>query len=136
MPDPRSTIQAIQAGDYDGQLGDLIAAILARAAISEISFPWKITLDGDEWTQETVTLSELAYAERVTGTRYIDLDPVRSADHLVALVVAHLKVVRGLRVDEAIKHAEQLTVADLADLVSVYEVNRAPKDESELSTTS
>jgi hypothetical protein len=132
MADPTAIIDAIQAGDYDDELGTLMDAVFTRAAEVDLSFGWQLKLGGDEWTVETVTLQELAFAEKAcsVGERrvsYLELDPLRSMDHLVALVVAHLHHVKGMRVPAAFAEAQKLTVTDLQDIVSVYEVKGRPK---------
>jgi len=135
MADPQAIVDAIQAGDYDDQLGVLFDAVFARAAETDTSFGWKLKLGDDEWTVETVTLQELAFAEKacsVAGHQvsYLELDPLRLMDHLVALVVAHLHHVRRMKVADAFDEARKLTVTDLKDIVSAYEVKARPKADS------
>jgi hypothetical protein len=48
-------------------------------------------------------------------------------DHLLALIIAHHVHVGGLRPSEATREVQKLTVTDLADIVSVYEVKATPK---------
>lgn len=142
MADPQAVVDAIGAGDYDSDLGLLFEAMFVRAAETGTGFGWRIRLaDDDEFTQETVTLQELAFAERAVSTSgdkvsYLELDPLRSMDHLVALVVAHYHHVRGLKIPVAFAEARKLTVTDLKDIVSVYEVKGSPKDGGDGSTTS
>lgn len=125
--------KAVDAGDYDGQLGALFDVLFARAKETEVDFGWRIKLsDTDVWDCESVTLQELAFAEKACSTAsrkvsYLELDPMKSMDHLIALIVAHLHHIGGLRVPEAMNEAQKLTVADLVDIVSVYEVRAAPK---------
>jgi hypothetical protein len=102
--------------------------VFVRAADIETEFSWKITLDGDEWDRETVTLAELAYAEKLAGVPYVQLNPISSADHLSALIVAHHHRIRGMKVDQAIAATAKLTARDLSGIVSVCEVKQAPKD--------
>lgn len=129
-------IAAIKAGDYDNDLGGVFQAVFARAVETETEFAWKITAGGDEWTRETVTLAELAFAERHTSTEYVHLNPIQYADHLVALIVAHFHRVKGMKLDAAIAAAGKLTAADLDEIVSVYEVRQAPKDGPTMSADS
>ncbi len=133
-------IGSIAAGNHDGHLGVLFDAIFARAEKTEIGFGWKLRVDGDEWSQETVTLAELAFAERTlsTGgrkTTYLELDPLKSMEHCVALIVAHLHIACAMRLPEAFKRANGFTVTDLKDLVSAYEV-KVPKEDGGESTNS
>jgi hypothetical protein len=119
---------SINAGDHDDDLDVLFKALFARAVDIDTEFSWKITVDGDEWNRETITLAELAFAERLVKVPYIKLDPLGSMDHLVALIIAHLHRVKGLKIDEALAAAGKLTASDLDDILSVYEVKQAPKD--------
>jgi hypothetical protein len=134
MADPQAIVDAVKAGDYDGELGLLLNALMARAALTETAFGWRIRLsETDEFDMESVTLQELATAERALSTpgnqaSYLELDPLRSADHLVALVVAHYHHVGGMTIPDAFVEARKLTVTDLKDIVSTYEV-RPPKDD-------
>lgn len=131
-----TAIDDIGEGIYDGKLGDVIAAVLERAVETESTLNWRITLDGDVWDMETVTLRELGYAETLTGASYLTLDPTRHMDHLVALIVAHFKVVQGDRPEVAIEKAGKYTAADLKNIVSLYEAGAVGKDGGGTSTDS
>jgi hypothetical protein len=120
---------SINAGDHDGDLDVLFKALFSRAVDIETEFSWKITVDGDSWDRETITLTELAFAERLTGVPFTKLDPLSSMDHLVALIVSHFHRVKGLKIDAAIAAAGKLSAGDLDDIISVHEVKQAPKDE-------
>lgn len=142
MADPTAIVDDIAAGVYDDDLGRMFDALFARASETETAFGWKLKLGDDVWTVETVTLQELAFAERAVSTAsnkvsYIELDPLRSMDHLVALIVGHLHHVNSVPMAKAVERAQQLTVTDLKDIVSAYEVRKAPKaDAGETSTNS
>jgi hypothetical protein len=122
----------IQAGGYDGQLGALFDVLFARARDTEVEFGWRIKLsETDVWDAQSVTLVELAFAEKMCSTdrkpvSYLELDPMKKMDHLIALIVAHLHHIGGLRIPDATMEVQKLTVTDLADIISVYEV-KAPK---------
>jgi len=131
-----TAVDDIGDGVYDGRLGDIIAAVLARATEIEVTLNWRITLDGDTWDAETVTLAELGYAEKLTGASYLSLDPTRHMAHLVAMIVAHFKVVDGLKPDLAIEKAGKYTAADLKDIVTLYESGSVGKGSGETSTDS
>jgi hypothetical protein len=146
MADPQPTVARIVAGDFDGHLDDLVMAILERARTGAVAFKWRLRLDGDEWSQDTVTLGEMRFAEQYchvtddNGRRrpafYVELDPRTSADHAVGLIVAHLHKAQDLPLSAALKRAEAITAAELADVIGEYEVNPIPKDDSDASTTS
>lgn len=136
MTDTQAVIDDIASGHHDSDLGNILQAVFNRAVITETEFVWKITLNDDQWTRDTVTLAELAFAERTTGVSYVQLDPVRYADHLVALIIAHYRNVKGMTAQGAIKAASRFTSKDLADIVSVEESVPAPKDVPAPSTPS
>jgi hypothetical protein len=125
--------KAIEAGDFDGLLGDVFDVLFARAKETEVEFGWRIKLsETDEWDAQSVTLQELAFAEKVCSTAgskvsYLELDPMKQMDHLLALIIAHLVHIGGLRLSEATREVQKLTVTDLADIISVYEVKAIPK---------
>lgn len=129
-----SAIDDIGDGTYDGRLGDIVAAVLKRVTEIESVLNWRITLDGDTWDAESVTLAELAYAEKLARTSYLTLDPTRHMDHLVSLIVAHFKVVDGLKPDLAVEKAAKYTVSDLKEIVSLYESGSVGKDAGGTST--
>jgi hypothetical protein len=132
MADVDELVKQIEAGEYDGQLGEAFDALFSRAKDTEVEFGWRIKLnDTDEWDAESVTLVELSFAEKMCSTAshrvsYLELDPMKQMDHLIALIVAHLHRVGGLPLSQAMDETRKLTVADLGDIVSVYEV-KAPK---------
>jgi hypothetical protein len=127
---------SINAGDLDDDLDVLFKSLFARAVDIDTEFSWKISVGGDEWNRETITLAELAFAERLVKVPYIKLDPIGSMDHLVALIIAHYHQVKGLKASDAIAAAGKLTAGDLDDIISVYEVKQAPKDGMEIPAAS
>lgn len=146
--DVSDVVAAIADGQLDGNLDDVVLAIVDRARTGATSFYWRIRADGDEWTQETVTLGELKFAEPhckvsdpkvgVRRAQIHEIDPRASAEHLVALLTAHFLKVDGLPLSDAIKKAENYPASALAEMVGEYEVPAAPKGDgaSTASTTS
>lgn len=144
MSDLDAVLAAIAAGDYDGHLDDIALAMVERARTGAVEFFWRIRLDGDEWTQETVTLGELSFAERVCKVTYQDelgrtrtrpalmdeINPRAYAEHLAALLTAHFHKADGLDLTDAIKKAEAYPRKVLREAVDEYEVVNAPKDDS------
>ena len=142
MSDLDAVLAAIAAGDYDGELSEIADAIAGRIRQGVVDGFWRIRLDGDEWTQETVTLGELAFAERVCKVTYIDemgrtrirpasmdeINPVVHAEHLSAVLTAHFHKVDDLPLSDAVKKAEGYSRKVLKDAVDGYEVAAAPKD--------
>jgi len=137
MVDLVDVTTAIEAGDLDGHLDDIVLAIVERARTGATAFYWRITIDGDEWTQETVTLGELKFAEqhakvvdqygRTRRAGMAEIDPRGSAEHLVALLTAHFLKADGLPLSDAVKKAENYPASVLAEAVGEYEAVR-PKD--------
>jgi hypothetical protein len=130
---------AIAAGEFDGRLDQLVAAAVERVQVGAVSMPWRLRFDGDEWTQESVTVGELAFAEQhcwvdtPQGRRHAtraEIDPRIRTDHLLALVVAHLHKAQSVPLRDATKRAEAITAADLDGIVDEYEVVRPPLDGS------
>jgi hypothetical protein len=128
----------IAAGDHDGHLDDIVLAVVERARAGAVRFYWRLRVDGDEWTEESVTLGELKFAEtvarvtengRTRPAQMAELNPRIYADHCMALIVAHLHKAQGLPLEDAVKKAETLTAAEVAEAVSEYEVVRAPLDD-------
>ena len=134
--DDTTIIDGIGEGAYDGRLGDVVAAVFERIIETESMMTWRITLDGDTWDAETVTLAELGYAEKLASTSYLALDPTRQMGHLVAVIVAHFKVIDGLKPEAAIERAGKYTASDLKDIVSLYETGSVGKDAGGTSTNS
>lgn len=132
MADPQAIVDAINAGDYDDELVGLVTAAVARQDKLGLAFGWRIKLDDDEWDIETTSGLEFSFAERalsINGRQfsYLELDPIRSMEHLVTLVVARLHHVHGLTVPEAFAQARKYSGLDLAQMVTPYEVTAAPK---------
>lgn len=127
-------VAEILAGRHDGRLVDLAEAIAQRIRSSSVRVCWRLRLDDDVWDEDTVTGGEIATVERMLSKRdqqfsYTQLDPKTLMGHRTALVVAHLHKVGGLQIDEAITRAEALTLAQHRDLLELYEVVDAPKDQ-------
>lgn len=150
MTDTQTIIDEIVAGAHDGSLDDIVVAVVERAKTGEVLFPWRIRFDGDEWTQESVTLGELKFAEqhchvtdvlpggmtRQRPATYREINPRANAEHALALVMAHLHKAQGVPLGEAVKRAEAITHTELNDMIDEYEVPGRPKAASEPSTTS
>lgn len=143
-------LAAIADGDLDGSLDQLVAAVVARVQDGRVRFPWRIRFDGDEWTEQSVTAGEMKFAEGVCYVDGVDdrgrpfrrratrheINPRGTAEHAIALLVAHLHKVKGLSLKDAVARAEAVTADELDEMVDEYEVVRPPKDDSGPSTTS
>lgn len=141
---PDSVVEAIKDGTLDGHLETVVSAMVDRVRAGAIEIMWRIRYDGDEWTQQSVTLGELKFAEQhchvieAGGRRpasRIEINPRVTAEHALALIVAHLHKAQGVALSDAVKRAESITATELDAMVDEYEVVRPPKDDSILSTT-
>jgi len=131
---------AIEAGELDGHLDDIAAALVDRVRTGATAFYWRITIDGDTWDQETVTLGELKFAEqhakvtdatgRLRRAAFAEIDPRSSAEHLAAILTAHFHKADGLPLTDAVKKAENYPASALIEAVGEYEVVRPPKDDA------
>lgn len=119
--DPTTRVLAeIADGRHDGNLFAIVQAITARAATDETGFLWRITLDGDVWDAETVTLGELRYVEAVTGKSYLQVDPKKSMRDFAGLVVAHYRA-QGMTQDAAVEKADKISQPQAIAALSIYE---------------
>lgn len=125
----KKVIGQILIGRCDGGLVEIAKACAVRTRDIGSAWQWRITLDGDTWDQDTVTTGELALAEDLAETSYINLDPKVRMRHRVALVIAHLHKAQGLTLPDAITRAEALIHAEQDDMIEMYEVAAPPKDE-------
>lgn len=143
---PDEVVEAIHEGALDGHLETIVAAMVNRVQAGAIEIVWRIRYDGDEWTQKTVTLGELKFAEqhchvvdaagqRRQATR-IEINPRVTAEHALALIVAHLHKAQGVKLSDAVKRAEAITATELDTMIDEFEVVRPPKDDSTPSTSS
>jgi len=131
MADMQAVVDGILAGDYDGQLADLIDAARQRVTSEATSLRWRITLGDDVWDEDTITVGEMRFVEQFTGKTWRDIPgPVASATTLAGFVVAHLHKVKKLELADAIARFDGMTAREAVDLVSEYEVVApAPKDQ-------
>lgn len=147
MSDLDEVVKMIRAGTYDGHLNEIATACIDRVRDGAVQMNWRLRLGDDEWTAETVTVGELKFAEaRTTITDPVtnrprravmaEIDPRHSAEHCVALLVAHLHCVGDLPLQKATEQAESLTAKDLKGVVGEIEVVNPPKGDAGASTTS
>lgn len=118
----------ILAGGYDGSLVEIVQAIQERFQNSTHRQLWRIRFDGDEWTEETVTIGEIADVERAVGRNWHSVDPASSAQHLVAVIAAHVAHRDDIKMSEALKQAGKVPMGELTEVLSHYEKADAPKE--------
>ena len=128
MADIGTVVEDVKAGEYDGQLVTLIEAVRARFQNGTTASRWKIVYDGDEYTEDDLTLAEAAAVEKITGTSWGMLNPVSSAHECQAIIAACLHHRRDMKLPDAMKQAGKLTAAEAVESITAYEVDTAPKD--------
>lgn len=138
-------IGQVLIGRCDGGLVEIAKACAARTLEIGSAWQWRMkfsgTVDGveidDVWDQDTVTIGELAQAELLVGNgiSYMQLDPKLSIWHRVMILVAHLHKIHGVPLAAAINHAEGLSHQEQDDMIDMYEVAAAPKDEESSSSS-
>jgi hypothetical protein len=114
-------IDDIAAGEHDDDLADIAAAVRDRANEIGRKFAWRITIDGDTWDEDTVTIGEVRHVERITGINWSDLAPLVSADVATQFIIAHWNQVDGMKLEKAWDKAQKLTAKDVIAAVSEYE---------------
>ncbi len=112
--------QEIMLGRFDGHLVDITDSIAERLRSGEPRLLWRITLDGDTWSSETVTTGELRYVETITGQSYLSINPGVSMGQFTALVTAHYKA-QGLDQNAALAKADAITQAQALEAIEMYE---------------
>ena len=129
MADLTAVVDGIEAGDYDNDLADLVAAIRARARTAGQDLRWEITIDGETWNEDTISIGEIRLVERTTGINWRELEPGMSADVTTMFVVAHYKA-GGMDLKDAWERAEALNAKVIANAVSTYQVDSPGKGQA------
>jgi hypothetical protein len=128
------TVAHILAGRHDGHLVHITQACFERLRATEARVQWRLTFDGDTWDADTVTIGELALVEKLLveagydGT-YLKIDPKASIWHRALLIIAHLHKVHGVELPQALARVEALSAKEQDDIITMYEVPAAPKDQ-------
>jgi hypothetical protein len=127
MIDPKMTIADIEAGELDDGLAEIVVACRERAQEADRSLRWRITLDGDTWDEDTITIGEMRFVERHTGVNWSEVSPLLSADMIFGFVVAHYVERWKMEVRDAWDKAGELNAKALIEAVSEYQVDEPPK---------
>jgi hypothetical protein len=101
--------------------------------------PYRVTVDGESFLTDDLTIDEAIAVEKATGTSWVYINPLRSADDCKAIMVAFLS--RSRPKAEAEAAAGALTIRDVLkaveqvpdDLPTEYE-DGLPKAEAGTST--
>ena len=126
----------IVAHRHTGRLGDIIQAALAAATSGPSSLRWQVLLDplGDDFagqriTEDSLSLAAVVTAEEAAGHSWKTLSPTESARDCHSIIVAWLIEDRGHAASDALALAKRVTLDDIPDMVSVYEVHHGPKED-------
>ena len=120
--------QRIAAGDYDGDLMPVLEAIQGRFASSATGLRWQLKLGDLLVTEDDLTLNEAYAIEKAAACTWVEIDPVRSANHCRAIVGVCLESRLGLTHAEVEARIGTLTVSELVDAISRREVTPVPLD--------
>ena len=129
-PSGQDIAQHIAAGDLDGELGTVLEAIQLRFMEGAAAMTWSIDLPdlGLSLSENDLTIDEAMLIEKMTGTTWSEIEPVRSAAHCRAILAACLSQRQSLTPDEANEKLKTLKVVDLLGAIKRTEVNPAPLD--------
>ena len=121
-------VASVKDGTFDGHLVKLIEAVRFRFDHGTTAQRWKLTYEGQVFSEDDLTLGEAATVEKVTGTSWGMLNPVSSGSECQAIIASCLHHRDGVKLVDAMKTAGQMTAADAVAAISSYEVEAAPKD--------
>lgn len=108
----------IKAGRLDGSITDIIDAITDRVREGAVIMRWHVRLGDLDVTEDDLTIDEAYQVERESGGNWRDINPLKSAAHARALLVALFQTRKNLSYDEAVFAVGQLTVAATLDAIS------------------
>lgn len=126
--DPGSVVSAVKTGELDGSLNDLLEAIRMRLIHGTTEIKWKVAFEGEEFTQDDLTLAEAATVEKITRTTWANLNPTVSATECQAIIAACLHHRQGVKIADAMERVGSMSTEDAVAAIGSYEVDRAPKD--------
>lgn len=124
----KKLLAEIGLGRFDQDLLAIVEAIKPRITEGAIQVRWKLTHDDCSFTEDSVTIGEIRTVEKFTGLSWFEINPRSSAEQMVALLAAHNAKAHGMAADEALAQAEGLSLADVAKMLSEYQID--PKDDS------
>ncbi len=119
---------AIKQGDFDGDLIPLLEAVRMRFQHGTTEQKWKVVYEGEDITQDSLTLAEASFVEKQCATSWAYINPVNSAGECQAIIAMHLHFRQGKLRKEAIEEAGRMNLEDAVAAVGSYEVDKAPKD--------
>lgn len=122
--------QRIVAGDLDDGIGAIYEALQARFSDGTVGLTWSIKMPAldVEITEDDLTIDEAMLIEKVTGTNWAQIDPVRSAADARAILAVSLSQRNGLTPAEADERLKTVRAADFLRCVRREVVTPAPLD--------
>ena len=122
MADIDAVVAGIEAGDYDDNLAEIVAACRERVFGAGRELRWRMTVEGETWDEDTITIGELRLVARTTGSPDDwPGDPVSSPDLLTTYVIAHWHLIDGMDLAEAWDKAGRLNAKALVGAVQLYQ---------------
>ena len=123
---PDELVTHLQGGTYDGHWKQILDAFKFRASVGEVGMRWRLDLCGMDITEDSLTVGEAEDIEEATRTNWQQLAPGRSARTCRTILQVCLQSRKGLTVEEARETARAVTIAELLEGFSEYEVAAPP----------
>lgn len=122
--------QRIAVGELDDAIGAIYEALQARFSDGAVGLSWSIDMPdlGIEIAEDDLTIDEAILIEKMTGTTWASIDPVRSAADCRAVLAACLSQRQNLTPDEATERLRGVRVVDFLRAVKREAVVPAPLD--------
>lgn len=112
---------AILRGDFDRSLVDIAAALNERMIADDGPIVrWRIVIDGQEMTEEDMTIAEAGQLERLTGNTWNTIQPGASAEITKGFLIVTL-MRGGATTKDAVERVGKLTVGEAIDCVTRYQ---------------
>lgn len=127
-PSGQNIANRIAAGDYDDHLGAIFEALQVRFNEGAATSRWVINFEDLQVTEDDLTLDEAFLIEKVAGCTWDEIDPVRSAAHCRAILVACMGQRLSLKSDEVEERLKTIKVIDLLKCIKREVVVPAPLD--------
>lgn len=122
--------QRIASGQLDESMAAIYDAMQARFSDGAVGLTWSIVMPdlGIEISEDDLTIDEAMLIERMTGTTWAAIDPVRSAADCRAVLAACLSQRQNMTADEADAKLRGVKVVDFLRAVKRQAVTPGPLD--------
>ncbi len=132
--EPEDIPTAILAGDCDGLITDIVAALREHQRSGAVELCWRVAFDDLVIDEENLTVNEAKIIEAATGESVLALPVARSAKNIAAVIAAGLMERVGMTSAEAFKAVGSRSLRDLMQAVTEYAIVDPPKGPSGLPT--